>query len=297
MDRHLVGRLLGKDRDADWVVEFAENGAQALEFIKDVVPDVVVTDMIMPEMNGLQLVEAVRRHCPQVPVVLVTGQGNEEVAVEALDRGAASYVPKRDLAEKLVDTLRQVLSVSRADHSYRWLTECFARHQLGVQMPNDTALIAPLVDLVQRMLTEMNFCDPAERMHLGIALEEALLNALYHGNLELPAEQAAHAHAEVNEGRMSQVVEDRCAQVPYCDRKIFVDVLITREEARFVVRDQGAGFAHGDLPVRGDPHSLERGAGRGLVLMHNFMDEVVYNEAGNEVTLVKRRTGARIVEG
>ena len=297
MDRHLIGKLLEKDRESDWVVESATSGAEALEFIKDAVPDVVITDMVMPGMDGLHVVDAVRTHCPQVPVILVTGQGNEALAIEALERGAASYVPKRDLSDKLVDTVNQVLTVARAAHSYRWLTECFDRHQLTLQLPNDTALIPPLVDLVQRMLTDMRFCDPAERIHLGIALEEALLNALYHGNLELPGEQVARAHAELSRGRMSQVVESRSAQVPYCDRHIFVDVLITRREARFVIRDQGAGFAHTDLPVRGDPHSLERGEGRGLVLMHNFMDEVVYNETGNEVTLVKHRLGARIVEG
>jgi anti-sigma regulatory factor (Ser/Thr protein kinase) len=149
---------------------------------------------------------------------------------------------------------------------------------------------------VQRMLTDLSFCDPAERVHLGIALEEALLNALYHGNLALPAEEVAHAHAELSAGRVSKFVEERRSQPPCCERCIFVDVLVTRDEARFTVRDQGAGFVHNRLPVRGDPASLERGDGRGLVLMHNFMDTVTFNEAGNEVTLVKRRTGARIVK-
>lgn len=297
LDRHLVGRLLEKEKNGDWVVEFAENGIEALNFIKDAIPDVVITDLIMPGMDGLQLVEAVRKHCPHVPIVLVTAQGNETLAVEALDRGAASYVPKRQLADKLVDTLNQVLAVARANTSFRRLTGCIHRQQLTLQLENDNSLIPPLVDLVQRLLTDLNFCDPAERVHLGIALEEALLNALYHGNLALPAEQVAHAHAELSEGRASKYVEERRKQSTFSERRILVEVAVTREEARFVVRDQGEGFIHNRLPVRGDPKSLERGDGRGLVLMHNFMDEVSFNDAGNEVTLVKRRTGARIVEG
>src|SRR5437667_377442 len=110
VDGLLTGRLLSKEKELDWVIEYAENGREALTFMSDLVPHVVVTDLMMPDIDGLELVETVRAEHPEVPVILITGQGSETLALEALERGAASYVPKGQLADKLADTVKQVLA-------------------------------------------------------------------------------------------------------------------------------------------------------------------------------------------
>jgi CheY-like chemotaxis protein/anti-sigma regulatory factor (Ser/Thr protein kinase) len=289
VDRLLAGRLLERGKELDWVIEYASNGHEALAMMKELLPDVVVTDMMMPEMGGLELVSAIRRQYPHVPVILNTGQGSETVALEALERGAASYVPKSQLADKLLDTVKQVFAVARADRSQQRLAECFVRNELAVELENDPALVAPLVDLVQQMLTAMRFGDAAERVHLGVALEEALLNAFCHGTLQLSAAQVQECRSALSEGRVAACVPERRSHPSCRRRKVFVDIRIDREEAHFVVRDQGDGFAQSGVPRPHDPRSLEQGSSRGLVLMENFMDEVRFNEAGNEITLVKRR--------
>ena len=83
-------------------------------------------------------------------------------------------------------------------------------------------------------------------------------------------------------------IDQRRVQAPYRDRRIHVHVAITPRDARFVIRDEGPGFKPGDVPDPTDPENLERESGRGLLLMRSFMDEVSYNEQGNEVTLVKK---------
>jgi len=55
-----------------------------------------------------------------------------------------------------------------------------------------------------------------------------------------------------------------------------------------VVRDEGSGFDPAALPDPTAPANLERVSGRGVLLLRTFMDEVIYNELGNAVTLVKR---------
>src|SRR5438876_8477417 len=112
VDRLLVGKLLGKEKNADWVIAYAEKGEEALSLMDDLLPHVVVTDLVMPGMNGLEFVSTVRAKYAHVPVILITGQGSEVLAMEALERGAASYVPKGQLADKLVDTVKQVLAVT-----------------------------------------------------------------------------------------------------------------------------------------------------------------------------------------
>jgi serine/threonine protein kinase len=119
MDRDLVRAVL--DKMAGCRVTFAANGVEALEVMERQTPDLVLTDIFMPEMDGLQLVLAIRGKHPLVPVILMTGTGNEELAVQALHKGAASYVPKKNLARDLAETLETVLAASRRRAWRHWL--------------------------------------------------------------------------------------------------------------------------------------------------------------------------------
>ena len=105
--------------DAGYTVAVAADGQQALARIAAAQPDLVVTDLEMPEMNGLQLVEAVRRDYAAVPVILMTAHGSEEIASLALRKGAASYVPKAYLDADLLPTLENLLSLARPERHRR----------------------------------------------------------------------------------------------------------------------------------------------------------------------------------
>src|SRR5437588_10999292 len=83
--------------EAGFEVKQAGNGVQALQALERGTPDAIVTDLNMPEMDGLELVEEVRTRYAAVPVILMTAFGSEEIAIQALRKGAASYVPKRNL--------------------------------------------------------------------------------------------------------------------------------------------------------------------------------------------------------
>ena len=96
-DRIVVGRLLEKRPGC--AVEYAADGVEALARVKTAPPDLIVTDLRMPRMDGLELVGAIRTDYPLVPVILITAYGSEMLAVEALRQGAAGYVPKSQLVE------------------------------------------------------------------------------------------------------------------------------------------------------------------------------------------------------
>jgi CheY-like chemotaxis protein len=287
VDRVLAGRLLQKSPALQ--VHFASDGREALQKIEMQRPDMVVTDLQMPFINGLQLVEAIRDKYPLVPVILMTAHGSEDVAVQALLSGAASYVPKAELARYLLETVEGVLNVARTDQQQRRLMDKLDRRHLAYVLDNDTALIAPLVDQVQQLLANMDIVEESERVQVGIALEEALYNALYHGNLELTTEDIEESRLSLLEPGARNPVAERSSQPPYCDRKLYFDLVITRDEARFVIRDSGRGFNPADAPNLDDPATLHTPRGRGLVLMNTLMDDVIRDRTGNEVCLVKRR--------
>src|SRR6476660_4678413 len=104
VDRKLVGGLLAKGQDLR--VEFAASGEEALERLKADRPAIIVTDLVMLGMSGLDLVAQVAERHPEIPVILMTGKGSEEIAVKALQAGAASYVPKGVLHQHLLNTVQ-----------------------------------------------------------------------------------------------------------------------------------------------------------------------------------------------
>ena len=289
VDRRFVGGLL--QRESNYLVEFAEDGADALTKIRQAAPDVIVTDLQMPNRNGLELVSAVRLHHAGIPIILMTGHGSEGLAVEALQRGAAGYVPKPQLGECLLDAVSQALSLAQADHTYERLIACLNECEFDFELDNDPELVDALVDLVQQMAAGMGLTDATGRFRLGAAVKEAVQNAIYRGNLELAYEQAMDVRGELD-GEVMQLVLERRMQTPYCDRRVLVQVRMNLQEASFVIRDGGNGFKGANDVSAPSPGALETKGGRGLVLMRAFMDQVTFNDQGNEVTLVMRREAA-----
>jgi len=154
------------------------------------------------------------------------------------------------------------------------------------KLDNDPKLIAPLVDRVRSVLLELKLCNRSQQMHVGIALEEALLNALYHGNLQLPGDHWQADRITLRKGRLTDFVKKRREEDPFQSRTVLADISISRDQICFRIQDDGDGFDVAAVPEPGDPATLQDHVGRGLVLMENFVDNVSFNEKGNEVTMV-----------
>jgi CheY-like chemotaxis protein len=282
LDLRKVEKLLSKECAASALC--AQNGKQALQLLKEQLPDAVLTDLQMPEMDGLQLVEEVRRQFPSVPVILMTAHGSEEIAVQALEHGAASYVPKRNLAKDLPETLQSVIEIAQSRRNQERLLESLIDTESHFVLENDTALIPSLIGHLETNLNRMKICDENGLLRVAVALREALVNAIHHGNLEIGYDQPEHG-----EKQLHKQIEARRKQEPYQDRRVHVTAKETHREAIYVIRDEGPGFDVASLPDPTDPANMEKMTGRGLLLIRTFMDEVQHNKAGNEITLVKRR--------
>ncbi len=286
VERVLVEGLLCKN--PEYRVQLAANGREALEAIAANTPDLVVTDLVMPEMDGLELVQTVRSRYAGIPVIVMTAYGDESTAVEALEAGAASYVPKSQKAERLMSAVERVMEYAVANRSREQLTQCILEYHCRFALENDRRLIRALAAQIQQAMAGTGFGDTVERIRVSEALEEALLNAMYHGNLEISNEELARIRAELDDHILDRLVEERCRESRICDRKIFVVARLTESEARFVVRDEGRGF--NTVSMASDPTSDRFASGqcRGMTLIRSLMDEMTFNKAGNELVMRKR---------
>jgi CheY-like chemotaxis protein len=244
--------------------------------------------MEMPEVNGLELVEAMQLDYPHIPAILVTARGSEDLAAEALQKGAASYVPKNHLQSLLNDTIIDVLGVVRTDASFSKLISTLQKNVFVFELPNDADLISPLVGLLIQCVSGMELLGGTGLVRLGVAIEHALINAMYRGNLELGPSVTPPDRAIVYDDATSDLIERRKTEAPYKDRTVYVEATACKEEVRVLIRDGGKGFNTANIPDAASPSILDSESGRGLVLMKSFTDELIFNERGNEVTLVKR---------
>lgn len=124
-DDHAVVRLglraLLEDQPGIEISDEATNGVEALEHVKKAKPDLVVLDLTMPEMNGLDAARAIREESPQTSVLVLTVHFSEELAREVLRCGAMGYVLKSDAENELLS------AVDHARHGQTFFTGTLTR--------------------------------------------------------------------------------------------------------------------------------------------------------------------------
>jgi serine/threonine-protein kinase RsbW len=129
-----------------------------------------------------------------------------------------------------------------------------------IELPSDLALLEPIADYITDRV-EQAWSVPADRcLSLAIALREALANAIKHGNRSDPA------------------------------KLVRITAEVSRHKAKFTVEDEGDGFDVNAVPPPRDPDNLLKSSGRGVLLIRSVMDDARYNDRGNRLTMIKRRT-------
>ena len=131
------------------------------------------------------------------------------------------------------------------------------REKIEFVFPSAIGLMHCILDYLMKRVEKVGVINP-ENSNLFIALDEAFVNAVKHGN-KFDANKIVKVSAEVS-----------------------------TKEARFTVEDEGEGFDVNSIPDPTNPENLFKSSGRGVLFIHNIMDEVTYNERGNRLTMVKK---------
>lgn len=278
VDQMLITRLLGR---SDWEISVANDGLQGLGLVETIEPDLIVTDLQMPNMGGLELVQQLRLRNTSTPVVLITGKGSEETALEALRCGATTFSPKSQLSRDLARTVAHCLEISqrmRYTHDSHFFptpkTQSFV-------LENELSLIGPTIENLQNSLPSWSDRD---RLQIGMALDEAIVNAMHHGNLEVES-----CLREDDESNYYNEIKQRKSKDPFRHRRVKIEAEFSDQHICIQISDDGPGFNPDKIVDPRAPENLQKVSGRGLLLIKNFMDQVAHNQTGNQITMTKLR--------
>jgi two-component system chemotaxis response regulator CheY len=97
------------------VVGEAASAASALQVIKDKKPHVVITDIVMPEISGIELTERINQDFDDIYVIVISSLSQEHVVLEAIGAGAADFIAKPINQQQLVDSLDKIISQIKKD--------------------------------------------------------------------------------------------------------------------------------------------------------------------------------------
>jgi len=115
----------------EWeIVGEADNGREAVSLTSELKPDIVILDIGMPELNGLDATRQIKKKLPETEVLIFTGQETEELVHDVFDSGARSYIMKTDAADHLIDALK-ALSEHKHFFTSRISEIVFARYIQG----------------------------------------------------------------------------------------------------------------------------------------------------------------------
>jgi two-component system response regulator AtoC len=140
--------------DAGFSVETSETGEKGIAAFESHGADVVITDLAMPEMNGMQVLETLRALDPSVPVLMLTAHGSERLAVAAMKAGASDYLPKPFDPDELVLSVRRALEVRLLRlQNARLRTEASIGRSMVAESPPMRRLLELIVRVAQKDVT------------------------------------------------------------------------------------------------------------------------------------------------
>lgn len=87
----------------------AENGAKAIEKYKEIKPDLVIMDITMPEVDGIQAVKEIKAFDPNAKVVMCSAMGQQAMVIEAIQAGARDFIVKPFQADRVIEAVKKVL--------------------------------------------------------------------------------------------------------------------------------------------------------------------------------------------
>ncbi|MFT4862045.1 MAG: YesN/AraC family two-component response regulator [Pseudohongiellaceae bacterium] len=264
-------------------VATAINGKAALELVLAANEfDVVFSDIKMPEMDGLSFLKKLRNNDVQIPVILISGQGDLESSIRALKLGALDFILKPVYLKTLDEALQKIDTALAAERETIIAQKSAKDQQLTFECNSQMSHIRQIISYFVKQTKDICTNYDLDSTKLTICLQECLSNAIIHGNFAIDSKLK-----ESDWSAFDNLIKQRENDASFSAKSVSVLFQQTPTLMRFTVSDQGLGFNPDDLPDPADPSSWLKLSGRGILFIRSYMDEVHWNDVGNQIVMSK----------
>lgn len=261
----------------------ADNGKKGIELFKKNSPEIVLTDVMMPEMTGLEFTRFVKEMNEDTDVIVMTGYGTEEVVIEALHAGASNYIKKPISFEDLFAIVDSILTKRRNRKRIEPARDAVVFEKKDLIIGNDLSTIWGAVNQLLFNMHSGIDRNIVEGMRIG--LYEMITNAIEHGNLAISYQEKSSA---LKNNSYVELLIERQKKAEREGKKVYLSMTYDREQVIIEIRDDGTGFDFRTLPDTKSPESMLASHGRGIFLCSLYFDSLEFIEPGNRVRLLKK---------
>lgn len=260
-------------------VILAETGAEGIDKFREFMPDIVISDMRLPDKNGNIVVKEIKEIDRDVPIIIITGYSDHQLILSAMKNGAVDLLKKpfkpNDLKYLInkIETLFRKIKVKLSASFVQWEK----RH---IIIKNDIHIIRSVVDFIFSNIDYIS----EDVSFMKIGLQEVLINAIEHGNLDITNKEKQEL---LDRGDYNRILKERMQLPEYRDKFVDIKIFSTPEYLKITIQDMGKGFDPSSIPDPENPENFLKESGKGILMAIHAFDNVEYNSVGNCVTLIK----------
>lgn len=260
----------------------AKDGQEALELIENNSVDLIITDVSLPKMSGVDFIRTIRSKGNYTPFIIITGDSNIELAINTFRMGAIDFF----LKPFRMSNLKSVIERFESMHIIK--DELVQSKDIILNEENTEYELEPKIRrvnyYVNMLMQKFSFfpnITEEDKLALKVCLFELISNAIEHGTAGINYEEKKMI-LEKNENYYS-IIEERCKNQT---KKVFVKVKYLPHQIKITIQDEGNGFDPNNIPNPiQSPNNLY--SGRGLFLTKLNIDKLEFNDIGNEVTIIR----------
>jgi CheY-like chemotaxis protein len=290
-DNLVIKKFLKNSLSEYYDIILAESAEEALEKLNDSSIQIVVTDIVMPGMSGIELLRRIKQKYPFLPVIVMSSFSNYKDAIELLNYGGTTFIKKpfskediKLLVDKFIEyNIEFDFEINDAENENNIVIKNFqTEFSKKFVIPSDLLITKKVIYNIIYELKRNFVLSDYELKNINIVLHESIMNAIEHGNFDISFEE------KDDTDKYMELLNERKIKSRYRNKKVFIYFYFDEFKIIFKIKDEGNGFDHIKFKEKLDAQEfLFASHGRGIMLVNHFMDNVEFNDIGNEITITK----------
>jgi len=287
----LVDSLIKILQVSGYKADPAYNGHEALRKISQKDYDIVVCDIEMPGMSGLDLLNHVRCDYDSIPFILMTGYQEQEYYLKAIQLGASDFIRKPIDGHQMLRAIQIQLNKKKEDMDYLQVSSCVSLADIRLSLPPNMFRQIDFIKIFTKFFKQNLNLSANLTNELLLCMEEMLYNAFIHGTMKLSLAERTLSYDDYK-----ALVIEKLQQPNIADKRIHLRLSIDQEHQVIIVEveDEGEGFSYAEwlLRIRNNEGIQLNEYGRGISIIYHLADRVSFGKGGKLIRIEKNFSNA-----